>query len=77
MEVAGDLRKVQRLKIGEWIDIDFIDLKLGHIFIMFESNGEPVVDSIGDRVFTAKSDAYLNDLNIWQIDIYERDFSSN
>jgi hypothetical protein len=41
----------------EWVEKEFIDLKKGNKFKLFEADGEPVKNG---KVFTAVSDAFWN-----------------
>jgi hypothetical protein len=38
----GELRKVQILRNGEWIDSEFKEIKDGDVFRLFEPDGDPV-----------------------------------
>ena len=41
-ETMHKFRKVQKLQDGDWVDVEFEDLKVGDTFVLFESNGIPV-----------------------------------
>ena len=45
---------------GRWVDIPFQQIKEGDVFRIFERSGDPVTDQEGNAVFTATSDAYIN-----------------
>lgn len=47
---------------GEYVPIDFKDLKVGNVFMLYEPDG------IGVGRFTALSDSYINDSGIWEIE---------
>jgi len=59
--MENNLRTAKVERNGYWEDIPPIDIKSGMVFMMFESNGEPVFDDSGYCVFRAVSDAYYND----------------
>jgi hypothetical protein len=55
-------RIVKRLvQQGEYIEIAFADLKVGDVYMLYEPDGTDL------GLFTAASDAYLNDNEIWEI----------
>jgi len=64
------MRTVQRynLETNEWEDIKFEQLRKGDIFQLFD-NGIQVEDDAGYTRFQAISDAYLNDDDIYTVDI--------
>lgn len=64
------MRTCQIFKNEEWIDINFEELKKGDIFRLFD-DGIPVKDLDGFTNFTAQSDAYQNDEDIYQVDVLE------
>jgi hypothetical protein len=55
----GDERIVERLEDGEWVRIDFMDLKMGDEFRLYEANGTLVDHGKGGSI--ALCDVYLND----------------
>lgn len=63
-------RFTQRKVNGLWEDIKFRELKDGDIFRLFEPDGTPVVDK-DIAVFTTTCDAFLNEDNIWTVNIIE------
>lgn len=63
------MRKVEVLINNLWKPISFEKIKKDDKFRMFEPSGEQVVGDKGDIEFIAESDAYINDSNVWQIDI--------
>lgn len=64
-----DLRKVELLKDGEWIEIEFYELKEDDIFRMFESTGEEVYNNNGENILVALSDAFVGENGILTIRI--------
>jgi hypothetical protein len=66
----NDLRKVEVLKYGEWVEIDFKDLHCFDIFRMFEPTGEPVTDENGFTVFIADSEPFVLD-GVYAIKIFQ------
>lgn len=63
-----DLRKVEVLRKGKWVEVNFSDLHNGDTFRMFESTGEPVIDDEGNAKFIATSEPYEYE-GVWAIDI--------
>jgi hypothetical protein len=64
-------RQVER-KIGDkWLLLDGLKaLKKGHVFRMFEPDGELVFDDMGRSTFKASGEAYWSDThNTWMVDI--------
>ena len=59
-------RKTQIFKNGNWVNIEFKELKNGDKFKLFEFNGEEIKDE--NTEFIAISDAYLYS-EIWTINI--------
>lgn len=58
----NDMRKVQIYKNNKWRDIDFMQLKQGDKFRMFEPDGEPVISpQSGTSEWITTTDIYLND----------------
>ena len=54
-------RKVQIwILLKGWVDFEFLDLKKGMKFRMFESDGTPVLNQNTD-IFIATTDAYMRD----------------
>lgn len=64
-----DLRKVEILKDGEWIEIEFCELKKDDIFRMFESTGEEVYNDNGENIFVALSDIFAGENGFLTINI--------
>ena len=54
-----EYRKAEKLSNGDWIQIEFRDLKIGDEFRLFEETGEPVNDG---EIFEAVSIPYIEDL---------------
>ena len=54
-----DLRKVEKLEDGEWIEIEFAELRKNDTFRMFESTGEEVYNNEGENIFVASNDAFI------------------
>lgn len=65
----SDLRKVEILKDGEWIEIEFCELKKDDIFRMFEPTGEEVYDNNRENIFVASSDAFAGENGVLTINI--------
>lgn len=58
----SEWKKVFKLKNdGHWREVSAVDLREGDIFIMYESNGEPVRFADGEAVGLAVTDAYLDE----------------
>jgi len=53
-----DFRKVEVLKYGEWVEVDFKDLHRFDTFRMFEPTGELVTDENGFTIFIADSEPF-------------------
>lgn len=49
-------------------EIDIKDIKNGDTFIVYESDGTPVLNK-GEDSMTAKSDAFINDQGIWGVQV--------
>ena len=65
-----ELRKVEIFENGQWNEIEFKDLKLGNKFRLFEPDGERVIDKEkNEDEWMATSDAYLNENEVYQINI--------
>jgi hypothetical protein len=64
-----DTREVQVNRNDQWVNIEFNELYKDEDFRMFESTGEEVRDSKGNTVFRTTSEPYLNNDEIWQIDV--------
>ena len=64
-----DLRKVEILKDGEWIEIEFSNLKKDDVFRMFESTGEEVRNDHEEDVFVALTDAFVGENGVLTINI--------
>jgi len=63
-------RVAQVLIDGNWVNIEFSQLKAGDRFKIFESDGEEIKDfATGNTEFVAESDAFLNKDDVWTIDI--------
>ena len=62
-------RKFQRFIKQKWEDVEFKDLKIGDIFIIFD-NGKRYSDPVtGDNVWIASSDSYYDlEDNVLKID---------
>jgi len=60
-----------------WIFQDYENIKRGDIFKLFKPDGHPVVSCSGCTVFEASSDAYLNEEDIWQVNISDTLAQSN
>lgn len=55
-----------------FIKSDFKDIKKGNCFILFDGdNSEPVFTTDGHQAMFAATDAYINEIGIWQVDITE------
>ena len=50
-------RRVERLEGEEWVDIDFMSLKEGALFKLFDGGPDPYED--GSRIHRALDNAYL------------------
>lgn len=60
------LRKVKVFNDNDFEEIPFYKLKIGDIFMLFESTGEPVLNEKGTVFNKAISKPFLKD-NIWSI----------
>lgn len=55
---------------GEWIRIDFKEIKSGDWFRLFESDDmSPVKDDNGKKEWEAKSDCYMNKNGVYAINV--------
>lgn len=64
-----DLRKVELLKDGEWIEIEFYELKEDDIFRVFESTGEEVRNDHEENILVALTDAFVGENGVLTIKI--------
>jgi len=64
------MRVFQTVTDGQWSDIELKQIKNSTMFKIFD-NDIPFIDNFGFSIFTSLSDAYLNDDDIWQIDIID------
>lgn len=64
-----EARKTEVFRDGNWIEIDFLNLKKGENFRLFEQTGEEVYNLSGMTIFQSISSPYENENGIWQIDI--------
>lgn len=62
-------RKIEKLVDEQWVNYQMKDLKDGDIFRMTEPSGVPIANSLGKTQWTASGDAFLNEQNLWTIDI--------
>jgi hypothetical protein len=58
-------RKVQVLYrdmegVGFWVDTKMKEIRKGNVFMMFEPDGEQVVDSKGQKLWVATGDAFFS-----------------
>lgn len=53
----------------KWVAAKFNEIKEGQIFKLHELDMTPVKDQYGNVAWKAVSDAYLNDEDVWTIDI--------
>ena len=61
---------IERFESGEWIEVDFEDLKKGDLFKMFNpDNGALYESDDNGSEFVAASDPYINDDGIFTINI--------
>lgn len=60
-------RSVEKFNDGIWSTCEFVELKTGDTFRMFEPNGEPVTNS-GKCNFVAKGEPYENENAILEIE---------
>lgn len=61
-------RKVQKLTNNSWMDLPFEVFRPGDIYRLFESTGEPVVDSDENKsttIFKVMGQPFLNANNVW------------
>jgi hypothetical protein len=56
--IGEQYRLVQKCLYGEWIPINFEDIKKGDCVKLFESDGVPVTRSSSNNIFVADSDAF-------------------
>ena len=63
----SDLREVEILKDGKWIEIEFCELKKNDIFRMFEPTGEKVYNDNRETIFIASSDAFVGENGVLTI----------
>lgn len=64
-------RTVERLVHGKWVPVEFMDLKSGCTFRLFESDGTPVVDQKGKTEWIAASKPYIGKSGSPQINYYD------
>ncbi|MGV3465734.1 MAG: hypothetical protein ACO1OT_10630 [Heyndrickxia sp.] len=65
-----NFRRTIVFKNNKWMEIDFRQLQKGDNFMMFELNGEEVLDEYGNNVMQAKSDPYYDfELECWIVDL--------
>ena len=62
-------KKAQIIRCAEWYDIEFKDIKKGDSFRLLEPNGKKVTGSYNETLFVALGNAYLNDNNVWTIEV--------
>jgi hypothetical protein len=60
----NELRRVEKLVDGQWVQVRMLELKDGDVFRLFEPNGEPVVDGKDVSEWQVEGDAYVNDMGI-------------
>lgn len=63
-------RKVETYKNGEWAELEFMDLKEGDLFRMFEPTGERVegLDYFaGTNEWVCTTGPYLRDDGVWTV----------
>lgn len=53
-----------------WKEINFEELKAGNIFRMFNSDGTPVKDRDGNKIFIAISEPFLTEDNVLAVEIF-------
>lgn len=65
-----DKREVEMYieNINQWIPCNFTVIRKGYKFRLYDKNGYLVKDD-GRSEFVAKSDPYLNEDNIWTVDV--------
>ena len=56
---VAEPRRVQVLHLCTWMDIEFMDIKKGDKFRLFEETGEAVYDELYNTEFTANTDAFV------------------
>ena len=64
------MRTFQTVIEGQWTDTELKYIKYNTMFQIFD-NGIPYKDGFGCYIFNSLSDAYLNNDEIWQIDIMD------
>ncbi|HBD93008.1 MAG TPA: hypothetical protein DC057_02420 [Spirochaetia bacterium] len=62
-----NLRFAATYRDDMWITIQFMELKKGDLFYLFEPDGTRVYDENSNLVFRAETDAYYNNNNIGAI----------
>ena len=65
----SDFRSVEILVDGEWLPIEFKNIKKGDTFRLFESTGEPALGEDGGTEFIAASNPYITKDGVDGIDI--------
>ena len=63
------LRKVKRFEEDSWVGVDFMSLKVGDFFKLFDEGPMPYED--GSKTFQAVSSPYINDMGIGEIQCEE------
>ncbi len=63
------LRKVEVIRDGKWVETPLREVVTGDTFRMFEPDGEPVEDQ-GQREFIASSDAFqISGADHWAVSV--------
>ena len=65
-----DQRIVQVYENGTWIQIDFDKLREGDKFRLFESTGEQVVNTKGQKEWVSASSPFTNQYGDLMVNIY-------
>lgn len=61
----NETRLVERLVKNKWESVDFMSLRQGDVFRLFESDGTLVLGPTHESV--AESDAYVNNIGVGEI----------
>jgi hypothetical protein len=56
---GNEIFKVQRLEKGNWVDIEFMQLKSRDTFRLFHGDGAQAVDGQGHKEWLAASEPYV------------------
>lgn len=64
----NDVRKIEIFKNEQWTESDFLDIKTGDRFRLYEPTGEIVKGNNGESEFIAKNNPYIMD-GVYGVDV--------